>query len=88
MKVVGIEKVHYMSKKSNQWVDGLNLHCISDPVETEMISGQTVERLFISNRSAAIVAAQQVKIGDDIKAFYNRFGSIDDIMNLSSNSKK
>lgn len=83
MKVVGIEKVHYLSKKSNQWVDGLNLHCVSDPVETEMLSGQSVDRLFVSNRSAAITVAQQVKIGDDVKAFYNRFGSIDDILNLS-----
>jgi len=84
MKVVGIEKVHYMSKKSNQWVDGINLHCVSDPAETDTVSGQTVERLFVSNRSAAIATAQQVQIGHDIKAFYNRFGSIDDILDLTT----
>lgn len=83
MTVVGIEKVHYMSKKSNQWVDGINLHCVSDSVETDKISGQTVERVFISSRSAAFEVASKLKLGCHVRFFYNRYGNVESVLDES-----
>lgn len=80
MKVVGIEKVDYMSKKTNNRVEGLNLHCISEPMQTDRLSGQQVERVFVSARSAAFASLAGIQIGQDVKFLYNRFGHVDDVV--------
>lgn len=88
MTVFGLEKVDYVSKKSNQRVEGLNLHCVSDYMETDKMTGQQVERIFISVRSQAWLSIQNVKIGDSVKFFYNRFGNVDDVQVQAQDSKK
>lgn len=88
MTVFGLEKVDYVSKKSNQRVEGLNLHCVSDYIETDKMTGQQVERIFISVRSQAWASIQKVKIGDDVRVLYNRYGNVDDVLVQSQDSKK
>lgn len=80
MEVIGIEKVDYISKKSNQRVEGLNLHCMSDPVETDSMSGRQVDRIFVSVRSGAWPSVQGLCLGASIKVLYNRYGSVDDVI--------
>lgn len=88
MKIFGVEKVDYISRKSNQRVEGLNLHCVSDPVETDHMSGQQVDRIFVSVRSQAWSSIQKLRIGDEIRVLYNRYGSVDDVMVQEPVSKK
>lgn len=80
MTIFGFEKVDYISKRSKQRVEGLNLHCVSDYVENDRMTGQQVERIFISVRSPAWSSVQASKIGDMVKVLYNRFGSVDDVI--------
>lgn len=80
MKVVGIEKVHYLSKKTNNWVDGLDLHCISDPVQTDRFTGQKVESVFVSARSTAFLSLSAVGVGQEVKFLYDRRGNVDDVV--------
>ncbi|MCM1342667.1 MAG: hypothetical protein NC305_04025 [Lachnospiraceae bacterium] len=80
MRVLGIEKVDYVSRKTNNRVEGLNLHCVSEPVSTDRMDGQQVERVFISARSAAYASLSGIRIGQDVKFLYNRYGNVDDVV--------
>ena len=80
MKVVGIEKVDYVSKKTGKSVRGKKLHmCLK--TENENVKGYQVESAFIPE-----VVECNVKVGDEVKLFYNKYGSVDAISVVSTES--
>ena len=70
--VLGIQKVNYVSRKTNQPVTGTTLH-VSYPKKD--VEGQSVETIFISDRSE--ISLESVKVGSTVGVYYNRWGSVD-----------
>ena len=74
-RVVGIEDVNYVSKKTNQTVQGVKLH-VTYPMNEQKGEGQAVESIYCKSNLEAI---SDVSVGDDIEVFYNRFGGVEDV---------
>lgn len=76
-KVLGIEPVDYVSKKTNNRVTGKNLHVCSD-FSTKQIEkgcvGFRAESVFVKNDICS-----DVKVGDQVEFLYNRFGSVEEM---------
>lgn len=77
MKVLGKENVDYLSRKSNQQVTGVTLHCASDG--GGRVEGQRVDTVFVSARSACYGSVKDIKVGSEINVYYNRFGSVEGV---------
>lgn len=75
LQVVGIQKVDYVSKKTNQPVTGLTFHVLGSRKDVE---GEACETIFVSSRSD--VPVEDVKVGSVVEVSYNRFGSVQDII--------
>lgn len=76
-KVLGIEPVDYVSKKTNNRVTGKNLHVCSEfsVKQTERgCTGFRVESVFVKNE-----ICPDVKAGDQVEFLYNRFGSVEEM---------
>ena len=69
-KIIGIENVDYVSKKTNNRVQGFKLHC---SYERKNVTGASVEQYYVSNNAEGIA---DVKVGDEVDFSYNRFGNI------------
>lgn len=72
MKVVGMRKFQYTSKKSGNSFPAANLFCTE---ERDNVVGVAVLDLFVK----AELVPGDVQIGSEISCFYNRFGSIQEI---------
>lgn len=73
-KIIGKTAVDYVSKKTNQRVVGINLHCSYEDRNTE---GVAVERLYISSRADFYPAIQTAPIGSEIEIYYNCWGKVE-----------
>lgn len=73
-EVVGIEKVDYVSKKTQKQVVGVKLHLI---FETENVNGFACESVYVPERVDCI---GDVKVGDKVKIYYDRYGSVEDLL--------
>lgn len=80
MKIVGKQKVDYVSKKTNQPVVGITLHCVADVSNDERFEGMRTETIFISNRSAMYDQCAGFPIGSEISVMYNRYGSVESVL--------
>lgn len=85
-EIVGKEKVDYVSKKTNNPVVGLTLHCVSDPVSRERFEGREVDTIFISNKSPMYDQCAAFPVGSKITVQYNRWGSVESV--VLDNAKK
>lgn len=74
MEIIGIEKVDYVSKKTNQPVKGLALYTV-ERIDSKDGSGMRSERSYLSEDKAAALP-EPLKVGDDVTIVYNRYGSI------------
>lgn len=74
MKVVGIEKVDYVSKKSGARVVGSILH-LSQDIPADKGCGVKVFAEFVKNE-----LVQDIVVGDEVKLFYNRYGKVVDLV--------
>lgn len=84
MKVVGIEAVDYVSKKSGERVQGVTLHCLNDEnPENSAVVGQTTEKVYVSVKADCFSVLKDIKAGHEIKVFYNKYGAVDDILNVT-----
>lgn len=72
MKVVGMRKFQYTSKKSGNTFLAANLYCTE---ERNHVIGVAAFGLFVK----AELVPGDVQIGSEIACIYNRFGSIDEI---------
>lgn len=68
-EVIGLEDVNYISKKTGKPVTGKKLHLTYD---SEKVLGCAVESVFVNKE-----VYEDVKAGDKIELFYNKFGQVD-----------
>ena len=72
MKVVGMRKFQYTSKKSGKSYPAANLFCTE---ERNNVIGVAAFDLFVK----AELVPGDLQVGSEISCFYNRFGSIEEI---------
>ena len=73
-KVLGIQKVSYVSKQNKQ-VEGTSLHvCYPD----DNVEGMAVDKIYIS-KSTNINNLPLVKLNAEIDLRYNKYGKIESI---------
>ena len=72
MKVVGMKKYEYTSKKSGKTYMAANIYCTE--VRNNVIGLATVD-FFVR----ADLVPGDLQIGSEIICFYNRFGSVEEI---------
>ena len=75
MKVVGMRKFQYTSKKSGKSYPAANLFCTE---ERNNVIGVAAFDLFVK----AELVPGDVQIGSEIACFYNRFGSVEEVIVL------
>lgn len=76
MKIVGKQRVDYISKKTQQPVKGLSLHCVGT---SNRVEGECVETIFVSEKSAMYDEVYELPIGSAITVTYNRWGSVESV---------
>ena len=69
MKVVGMRKFQYTSKKTGNTFPAANLYCTE---ERDQVVGVAAFDLFVK----AELVPGDVQIGSEIACVYNRFGSV------------
>lgn len=72
MKVVGMRKFQYTSKKSGKTFPAANLFCTE---ERNNVIGVAAFNLFVK----AELVPGDVQVGSEIACVYNRFGSVEEI---------
>ena len=83
VKVVGLEKVDYVSNKSGKPVIGFRLHCLRN--DQQRVEGNSVESFFISQRNPNYnLIGNTVVVGGEYNVFYNRFGDVEDIRRVEN----
>lgn len=76
MKLVGFRKFEYTSKRTGQIYPACNLYVTYPPKENSDTVGLVCESIFCPVSS---LGTYQPKVGDEIKVYYNRYGSVDAI---------
>ena len=72
--IIGIEEVDYVSKRTNKPVEGRKIYYTYPFAPTKDAAGLIAESCFCNYELAG-----ELKVGDNIELFYNRFGSVADI---------
>lgn len=72
MKIIGMRRFEYVSKKTGKKTDACYLYCTYEDRKT---AGLCCTSIFC--RSDVVPA--DLSIGDNIQVFYNRFGSVEQI---------
>ena len=75
-EIVGKQKVEYTSKRTQELVKGVSLHCVGT---SNNVEGKAVETIFVSARSAMYDEVSKLPIGTNIEVSYNRWGSVEDV---------
>lgn len=71
-KIVGIESVNYVSKKTGRSVVGSKLYLITDDVKQNLVGHSTTE-IFVSSQIQGIPV---LSVNDNVQIFFNQFGSV------------
>lgn len=74
-KVVGIQKNVKFKVDGKDW-SGLNLYFEE---EKNGVDGVATEKAFINDTKDCYSSALALKVGDEVKCSYNRYGKIEDI---------
>lgn len=78
VKVVGLEKVDYVSNKTGKPVIGFRVHCLRN--DRQNVEGNSVESFFVSKRNVNYEKIGTIVfVGREYNVYYNRFGDIEDI---------
>ena len=72
MKVIGMRKFDYKSKRTGETYPAANLFCTE---ERKDVAGLACFDLFCK----AELVPPDLSVGDDAKCFYNRFGGVESI---------
>lgn len=72
MKVIGMRKFEYTSKKSGRTFPAANLYVTE---ERDNVVGLSCFDLFVR----AEIVPPDLTVGDEVRCFYNRFGSVESI---------
>lgn len=76
MKIVGKQNVDYISKKTQEPVKGVSLHCVGSRNNVE---GEAVETIFVSLKCAMYDTVMKLPLGSEVSVSYNRWGSVDTV---------
>lgn len=77
MKVVGVRKYDYTSKKTNKTIKAVNLYVTYPGSPERGYKGEICERLFCTESA---LEGYLPMLGDQIEVFYNRFGNIERVV--------
>lgn len=72
MKVIGMRKFEYTSKRTGNKYKAANLYCSYDAADT---IGVRCESVFLSSDKVP----PDLKLGNEINVLYNRFGNVEAI---------
>ena len=76
MRIVGKQDVDYVSKKTNNPVQGVTLHCVG---KSDRVKGEAVETICISAKSPMYQQCMEYPLGTEVTVSYNRYGSVETI---------
>lgn len=79
VRLVGKEKIDYISKKTNKAVVGIKLHC-STPIDSQNVEGCVCDSFYIGSASECYDSVCKLPINSDINITYNRYGSIENVV--------
>lgn len=71
-KVVGVENVDYVSKKTGKSVKGIKLHMLD---KSDNVIGYVASQEFLSEKVDC-----SVKVNDEVQLFYNKFGQVTSVV--------
>lgn len=74
-KVLGVQSVDYVSKRTNQPVKGVTLHC---SFKDAQVSGEAVDGIFVSE-NLGIGCISEIKPGMMVDVQYNSRGFVVDV---------
>lgn len=74
-KLIGFRRFQYKRKSDGQMVDACNLY-ITYPGDSTVV-GEVAETVFCKSD----IVPKDLKVGDNLQVFYNRFGSVESISN-------
>lgn len=72
VKIIGIEKLDYPSRKTGRQVKGTNLHCTMDTNRNDVV-GLLVSKQYCKETLDCSAFA----IGDEVELFFNQWGSVE-----------
>lgn len=72
-KLIGMRRFSYTRKKDGQTIDACNLYLVS-PGGKDVV-GEMCEAVFCKSE----VVPKNLKVGDNLRVLYNRFGSVEAI---------
>lgn len=76
-KIIGKERVDYVSRKTNQPVKGTSLHVIGKDSKVE---GMACETIFISEKSPMYEQVMGYPLESNVTVQYNRWGSVESVI--------
>ena len=80
MKIVGVERVDYTSKKTGKPVKGYRIHMTE---EKEGMYGVCASNIFIGEKVGEIFLSEYANLeqalGEEVRVLYNQYGRVDGI---------
>lgn len=82
MEIIGIERVDYVSKKTNNPVKGYTFYCVGD--KSGIIGGRFSESYFINDdnvKSLLDTVKGEIKslVGAHVRPYRNRYGNVEQL---------
>lgn len=78
-KLVGIEDVDYVSRKTKERVEGVKLHVVGKEEGNSRVKGCSVETFWISKRADIYGVVHTLPLNSMVDCSYNRWGNLDRI---------
>ena len=82
VRLVGIKRVDYFSKKNNRQVLGWNLFVTHDTTDPQ-IEGLVAEDLYCQDDKTPVVNSLKPVIGSDIEVYFDRWGNVEEALPLA-----
>lgn len=76
MKVIGVRKYDYTSKRTNNTMKAVNLYVTYPGTPEKGYKGEICERLFCAESA---LQGYLPMLGDTIEVFYNKYGNIEKV---------
>ena len=77
MQVIGFSKNEFTPKGESNPILGYNLYLTE---KKQNVTGLACERVYLSQKKMdACLNGKQIKIGDEIRLYYNKYGKVEEI---------
>lgn len=76
-ELVGVESVDYVSRKTQERVEGVKLHVVGEEGSSSRVKGHPVETFWISKRADIYNDALTLPLNSKIECSFNRWGNLD-----------